>query len=180
MIHTTRHLRGSRGFTLVEMLAAISVLGVLSAVAASSFRAQIPALRTRGAALQVAGDMNQARFAAIREGRLYDYMPLEGTSYQIRRADGLGGMEVVKEVDIDRDFPHVFFGRTGVEDDPYGNPIAGSVPGAPILFHSNGLVQNGAGVFIETVTGDGPAQRAVTVTAAGRIRVWRYDGEEWS
>jgi hypothetical protein len=85
----------------------------------------------------------------------------------------------VKEVAIAADYPHVAYGHSGLGEDPYGNAIAGSMPGAPIIFHSNGTVQNAAGVFVETPTSDGVAQHAITVSAAGRIRVWRYDGENW-
>jgi prepilin-type N-terminal cleavage/methylation domain-containing protein len=178
---TAIRLRSHTGFSLIELMATVSLFGVIGLVAATNFRALVPSLRARGAALVVAGDMNQARLAAVRESRIYDLLPLAGTSYQIRRADGLGGMEVVKQVNIVNEFDGVAFAKTGVGVDPYGNDVSGAAaaPAGPVVFHSNGTVQNPAGFFVEADSGDGYAQQAVTVTAAGRIRVWRYDGAMW-
>lgn len=172
--------RASAGFTLVEVLTAISLLGVIGAIAATNFRAQIPAFRARGAALLIAGDMSQARMNAVKEGRRWYFTP-DGSSYIIQRDDGLGGTVDVKNVDVASEYPHVGFGYSGVGNDPYGNVIGAAMPGASIVFHSNGTVQNAAGVFLETDTGDGDtAHHAVTVTAAGRVRVWHHNGSNWN
>lgn len=170
--------RGMAGFTLVEVLTAISLFGIIGAVAATNFRAQVPAFRARGAALLIAGDMNQARMNAVKEGRRWYFTP-DGTSYRIQRDDGLGGTVDVKNVDVAAEYPHVAFGHAGVSGDPYGNVIGSDMPADSIIFHSNGTVQNAAGIFLETPIDDGQAHHAVTVTAAGRIRVWHYDGENW-
>jgi prepilin-type N-terminal cleavage/methylation domain-containing protein len=170
----------SPGFTLVEVLTALSVFGVVSAVAASNFVSYMPGYRVRGAALQIAGDMNQARFAAIKEGKQYYYVPQAGTSYKITYADGAGGQTDLKTVDVAANYPQVRFGATGIGSDPYGTAGApAAVPAAAIIFNSDGTVANAAGVYIEpTVTGN-HVQHGVTVTAGGRIRVWHYDGSAW-
>jgi len=181
MASRPRRFPRAAGFTLVEVLTTVSLFGVIGAVAVTNYRAQIPAFRVRGAALLVAGDMNQARLAAIKESRIYQLLPLGGTGYQIRRDDRAGGMEVVKQVDIASEFTGVTFGRTGIDTDPYGNDVAAAVPAAAIVFHSNGTVQGPAAFFVEEATsGDERAQSGVTLTSAGRIRVWRYQGEHWS
>ena len=61
------------GLTLIEVLTAASILGILSVIGASNFRAQIPAFRTRGAALMIAGDINQARLAAVKRHLRYAF-----------------------------------------------------------------------------------------------------------
>jgi prepilin-type N-terminal cleavage/methylation domain-containing protein len=99
------------GLTLVEVLTAVSLLGIVTAVAATNFTAMAPAFRTRGAALAIAGDLNQARMASIKEARVYEYFPISG-GYQIRRDDGMGGREVVKQVVIGNEYPHVTSART--------------------------------------------------------------------
>ncbi len=166
------------GLTLVEVLTAVSLLGILTAVAATNFTAMAPSFRTRGAALAVAGDLNQARMAAIKEARVYEYVPISG-GYQIRRDDRAGGRELVKQVVIGDEYPHVAFGHTGIDEDPYEAAIASAAPTATITFHSNGTVQNAAGVFLEAPSSDGPVQRAVTMSAAGRVRVWKHTEEGW-
>ena len=171
-----RRHTGEAGLTLVEVLTAVSLIGIVTAVAATNFTSMVPSYRVRGAALRVAGDMNLARMAAIKEGRYYEYFPIAG-GYRIRRDDRAGGVEVVKEVVVANEFPYVDFGKTGVTTDPYGVNVsaAPAAPAATITFDSNGTVRNAAGVYLQIAEGDGLAQQAVTLSAAGRVRVWRHN-----
>lgn len=173
-----RKLPRNAGLTLIEVLTAISLMGIVTAVAATNFTAMMPGFRTRGAALLVAGDLNQARMLAIKEGRIYQYFPLAG-GYRIRRDNGAGGWVTLKEVLINNTYPHVNFGHSGITDDPYAIAIGSSAPTGPIAFQSDGTVQNPAGVFLESASGDEYVQHAVTLSAAGRVRVWKYGGSAW-
>ena len=178
IVPVPRKLPRNAGMTLIEVLTTISLMSIITAVAATNFTAMVPGFRTRGAALLIAGDVNQARMAAVKEGRIYEYFPISG-GYRIRRDDGAGGRELVKEVVIANEYPHVAFGHTGITPDPYGVTIASSAPIAAITFHSNGTVQNAAGVFLEAESSEGPVQQAVTLSAAGRVRVWKYSEGTW-
>ena len=178
IVPVLRELPRNAGFTLIEVLVTISLMGILTALAAPNFTAMVPSFRTRGAALLIAGDINQARMAAVKEGRVYEYFPISG-GYRIRRDDGAGGRELVKEVVIATEYPHVDFGHTGIANDPYAVGIASSVPTTAITFHSNGTVQDAAGVFLQAESTDGPVQQAVTLSAAGRVRVWKYSESAW-
>jgi Tfp pilus assembly protein FimT len=164
----------------VEVLTAVSLLGIVTAVAATNFTAMRPAFRTRGAALAIAGDLNQARMSAVKEARVYEYLPLSG-GYQIRRDDGAGGRQVVKSVVLANSFPNVTFSKSAVSDnkDPYGATIGSANPTSTITFHSNGTVQNASGVFVAASDSDAPIQQAVTLSAAGRVRIWKYSEGEW-
>jgi len=166
------------GFTLVEVLTAVSILGIVTAVAATNFTAMLPAFRARGAALLVAGDLNQARMWAVHDALIYDYFPLAG-GYQIRRDDGVGGRVVIKQVLLSAEYPTVQFGYTGITKDPYNANIAGAAPTAAMTFDSNGTVQNATNIFLQAPNGTQYDQEAVTLSAAGRVRVWKYDATAW-
>jgi prepilin-type N-terminal cleavage/methylation domain-containing protein len=166
------------GLTLVEVLTAVSLLGIMTAVAATNFTAMRPTFETRGAALLIAGDLNQARMSAVKEGRVYDYLPTSG-GYQIRRDDGAGGREVMKTRVLANEYPHVSFGHGTAPSDPYAAAIDSNAPTATITFHSNGTVQNAAGVFLQAEMGDETVVQAVTLSAAGRVRVWKYGTGGW-
>jgi prepilin-type N-terminal cleavage/methylation domain-containing protein len=166
------------GFTLIEVLVAVSLFGVMVMLAATNFAAMRPAFETRGAALLIAGDLNQARMSAVKEGRVYEYVPISG-GYRIRRVDDAGTPQVVKERVLSREYPRVLFGHTGIGTDPYTASIGSSAPTATITFNSNGTVQNPAGVFLEAGVSTERAQRAVTLSAAGRVRVWKYGNGAW-
>ena len=171
--------RGARGFTLIEVLTAVGMMGVIGAIAATNFRASIPGYRTRGAALEIAGDMNQARLSAVERSRIYSFVPQGGTVYDIRSTASDGTVTVVKRVNVVADFPGVRFGATGIASDPYGNAIASAVPVGPVIFNSNGTVTNAASVYVESTMECQHCQQGVVVTAAGRIRVWHHNGTAW-
>jgi len=59
------HCRNSAGFTLIEMMATISVAAILMAIAMPRFFAVLPGLRLNDAARQVATDLQLARMRAI-------------------------------------------------------------------------------------------------------------------
>ena len=180
IVHGPRTLPRNAGLTLIEVLTAVSLMGIVTAVAATNFTAMMPGFRTRGAALSVAGDINQARMTAIKEGRVYQYFPISG-GYRIRRDDGAGGWVTVKEVVIGTEYPHVQLGKTGISADPYGVDVtaAGAAPAGPVTFQSDGTVLNAAGVFLQSAIGEEFVQQAVTLSGAGRVRVWKYNGSGW-
>jgi prepilin-type N-terminal cleavage/methylation domain-containing protein len=175
--HPTRTLDNARGFSLMEVLAVLGLMAVLTGFAANKFMASQPNFRVRGAALEVAGDMSIARLSAVKEGRIYQFVPAAG-GYTIRYDAGGGAWTTVKTVTIASDFPTIAFGFTGITKDPYGTAIAAAVPGTPIIFHSNGTVQSPAGIFLQT-SSTPLSQQAVSVTGAGRIRVWKWNGSVW-
>jgi type IV fimbrial biogenesis protein FimT len=58
-------MRRYRGFTLVELLVALAIVGIILTVAAPSFRSMIEMKRLRGIHAQVITDMNYARSEAV-------------------------------------------------------------------------------------------------------------------
>ncbi len=168
-----------RGFTLVEVLTAIAIIGIISTIGATNFNAFFPPYRTRGAVLEIAGDMNFARLSAIKEGRLYYFVPQGGTSYQIAFANGGGGQTVLKTVNVAADYPQVRFAATGIPTDPYGGAVGAAVPAAQIIFNSDGTITNAAPVYVEPTVSASSAQNVVWVTPAGRIRIWHYNDPGW-
>jgi type IV fimbrial biogenesis protein FimT len=60
--------RKSQGFTLIELMVAITVLGVISALAAPSFKQLLAAQRVRVTAYNIVGDLVFARSEAVKRG----------------------------------------------------------------------------------------------------------------
>jgi prepilin-type N-terminal cleavage/methylation domain-containing protein len=65
----SRHSRDSQGFTLIEALVAIVVLGIFTAIAAPSFSAWLSNKKVDDVAAQIEGAIREAQAEAIKESK---------------------------------------------------------------------------------------------------------------
>jgi prepilin-type N-terminal cleavage/methylation domain-containing protein len=75
------------GFTVIELLAAISIAGLLMVIAMPMFTRTLPALRLSDAARQVAIDLQQVRMRAIAQSVPHQ-VNFSPTTYAIQRCNG--------------------------------------------------------------------------------------------
>lgn len=91
-----RSRRGSltacaRGFTLIELMVTVSIIAVVSAIAAPSFRSLIGTINSKSAAFDLIGDLTAARSEAIKRNQNTTVAPLAGdwaNGWEVLRADG--------------------------------------------------------------------------------------------
>ncbi|MGH7928549.1 MAG: GspH/FimT family pseudopilin [Candidatus Binatia bacterium] len=77
----------SAGFTVGEMMTAISVLGILVAIGMPAFTRTLPGLRLTDAARQVATELQHVRMKAIAQG-IAQQISFSGSSYVLQRCNG--------------------------------------------------------------------------------------------
>ena len=70
----------------------------------------------------------------------------------------------------------VRFTLNGATADPYGGAVSAATPGR-VVFDARGLPSTSGAFFL--ASDDGKVARAVSVTGAGRVRVWSRIGSTW-
>ena len=89
---TSVRQRPQAGFSLIELVVVIGLIGVMVAVAVPGIARYIRNYRIRGAASEVAGALQQARLRAITNNVNYGvlFVPLDNRTYRIVREDVQG------------------------------------------------------------------------------------------
>jgi type II secretion system protein H len=82
--------RGQEGFTLIELMVAMSVMAVIMAIAIPSIATYTSQQELRGSAQQVVDVLRETRDSAINEGepRYVRFLPGDPGSYEVRWYDG--------------------------------------------------------------------------------------------
>jgi type IV fimbrial biogenesis protein FimT len=131
--------RRAGGFTLVELIIVIAILGIVAAIAVPNMIAQMPRYRLKGAARQVMGDLMWARMEAVGQKNEFRVFFINDHAYIILDDDNNDGNvdsgERTQTRDLQDGYHDVSLGFTA-------NPIffpRGSASGATVtLTNSSG------------------------------------------
>jgi type IV fimbrial biogenesis protein FimT len=143
------------GFTLMELILVMVVMGIVAAIAIPTFMGLLPAMRLNGAARQVMGDLMNARMEAVKQNHEFKVFFLNNHEYKIlddNDSDGVddGGLETSKTVDIQNNYEDVTLSDTG---DPIFSPKGTATTLSTIT------VQNASG------------SKTVSISIAGRVKI---------
>jgi len=80
-----------RGFTLLELLITVLILGILTSMAIPGFTSWLPDYKLKNAAQQLYSNMHLVKIMAIKENKSYRLVFLSGDNnfYNIERSDGI-------------------------------------------------------------------------------------------
>lgn len=172
--------RGVRGYTVIELMMVLAVLGVLTALAMPSFIAVFNTNRLAAQSNDVAAMLQSARMEAVRTGRRVIICPTSNGTACTTGARWQGWIAFV-----DRDADSVLDVGEAYRTELVRTPMelwastAITTPGSRVIFRSDGFGYNATGTtllnanFSACIPTTQPAENArlVTIGAGSRINV---------
>ncbi|MCW5201746.1 GspH/FimT family pseudopilin [Desulfobulbus sp. US2] len=170
------------GFSLVELILVIALLGVLSAVVVPSVLKNLPELRLKNAARNLHADLQKARLLAVKENRKVTVRFHEAGGYYYIDEDEKGTTGH-KEWNPDEmkadlaDYGGVIYGQGSAAKNWNNDLISRVVPYQDISFKTTGTATP-ASIYLQYQNENGIIY-AVTTTSYGTVKVRRFSGLSW-
>lgn len=147
------------GFTVIEMIIVIVLIGITAGLAAPSLGGVIDRSNTTRVLDRIAGDIAYTRMLAVRDGNSMAVCLDSQTRYSLRRGRDCSG-EIVRTVDLARRHP-------GLRVEAPGAPACAD--GMPCLsFNSRGLRHNATQGTVRVSRGSQSHQ--LTISGIGRVQ----------
>ena len=156
-------IRKNKGFTLIELIIIMAILGIMASIASFSWRQYVPKINLRSAARQVSADIAKYRAKAMAEGRPYK-IAFSGQGYTVT-ADPKAG---------NTDLPNFSLPVTPVAEanskDRQITAAACAGGGSDLIMRERGLTEC-AGDYTVTLQNSRGAEATITVDMRGRTTV---------
>lgn len=182
----------AEGFTLIEFMITLAIIGIASAMAYVAFSSALPTIRADSAMQLLEAQLRQARETSVDQRRNVT-VTFQGTSELVTKLVNLDS-STTQLSDYFLPYGMVYTVVAGVPDVPapdnYGNGYSvtfgcTSLP-CTITFQSDGSVLDGLngttnnGTIFIGKAGQTPTARAVTILiSTGKIKGYRYTGAVW-
>lgn len=191
--------RSKAGFSLLEMMAAVTIIFILAALTVPTLMTHIYATKVRYSATNLSGLLQQARMEAVRKNSFYSVQTVAGNPMIEEVVDKNNAVVATVQPAVMGNGVAVNYGAgSGAPSEAVflGGLTFATAPAAAGLpsFNARGLPCVATGAATCTVTagqgfsfflsgasaaGGAVGWTAVVVTPSGRCQVWGYDGNNW-
>ncbi|WP_017326410.1 GspH/FimT family pseudopilin [Synechococcus sp. PCC 7336] len=161
-VMAVRHLE--RGFTILELLAVLALIGIVTAVSAAGWYRTRQNLEANSLAKQLQGALQAARFEAMKRNRPVSFV-LEGTEFITRAKDDTTSTTCGNEAG------DTILSRLPTDGSP-GLGADTTVAGDGLIWDKDGSPQLCGGALGDltiNVTQDGATVRQIAINSAGRV-----------
>jgi prepilin-type N-terminal cleavage/methylation domain-containing protein len=190
----SRIMRKHNGFTIVELVATISVLGIIVAIAIPAFSNWLPKQRLRSAARDLYTNMQLSKMGAIKSNAQWAIVFDNGGNpgrYYVCSDDGandtwdgpaaMGGDDVAERtIEFAIYKSGITYGCGNATDDILGglpgDPITYAVPNHVTVFNPKGT-SNGGYVYLHNQ--ENTIAYGVGTLTTGVIRLFKWNGNGW-
>ncbi len=163
-----------QGFTIIELMVVIGILGIIVAIALPSFTQMQQRARIRAGANEIAQDFRRIRERALSTSQTFHITSPTVRQYQVQHPDGSTSLYRLGQTTGG----NLRFGTTGAAGAPPEDndsvPGVFDFPAGTLSFESRGTATQGVAYIT-----DGKEDYAVGVNALGKVRVYKYDGGTW-
>jgi Tfp pilus assembly protein FimT len=184
-----RDVRGSAGFTLMEMMLMVSIMGILMSMAVLQISQSQPVAKSDGAMRIVLAQFNSARELAITQRRFMRLSMTAGSNQiQTLREEAPGPtLTVINSVYFEGGVTFELIGGVSDTPDAFGNSSAVAFGSATqirfatdgTLIDQNGQLLNGT-VFLGSAAIKRSVRAVTVLGSTGRVRGYRFDGLHWT
>lgn len=178
-------LVGLKGFSAVELVVVIAIVGILAAIAIPTFLAWSPGIKLKSAARDLYSNLQRARMLALKNNQDVSVRFVDGATNDFLFFDTINP-DASPPVLVPDPGEYIFnitnygysiaFGKGTAVNNWNGNAIGGLAPGV-LTFNNRGTANQGT-VYLENENQD--ICYAVTVIRTGSIKLRKYSDPGWN
>lgn len=191
-LFSSPHISREDGFTLLELIIVIALIGIISGIAAPQVSGVIPGYRVKSASQQIVSEMMLLKMRAINENRRHRIVfgSPDKSHYKIQQDGNKDGdySDSVDTVIKTEALPTGVVFDTNASKRTSGDPMCSDAicfgPDNAVDFTPTGTSDSGSVYFMpqeDKASGRADRMIAISTTIVARVKVWRYSGgkAEW-